>query len=103
MLGLTSWGFLIPLSWILNAREILNSKTLRCLIIILNPLLLLYYEIHDNKIIFIVVVIVIVNTNTWALGLEQNMVVLIASRCQQEDIWIIQMFEYIAGFDCTHI
>ena len=31
---------------------------MRCLVIILNPLLLLYYVIHDNKTIFIVIVIV---------------------------------------------
>ena len=45
----------------------LNCKTLRCLVIILNPLLLLYYVIHDNKTIFIVIVIVIVKKiNQWA-------------------------------------
>ena len=38
----------------------LNCKTLRCLVIILNPLLLLYCVIHGNKTIFIVIVIVIV-------------------------------------------
>ena len=32
---------------------------MRCLVIILNPLLLLYYVIHDNKTIFIVIVIAI--------------------------------------------
>ena len=46
-----------------NTREILNCKTLRCLVIIPNRLLLLYYVIHENKIIFIVIIIVIISFN----------------------------------------